>query len=257
MSNIRFTHPDMPEGLKELVVSVAPNQIEWSYGLNVENFPTYGGEVIQILSAYIDDMSITGNVETYRQLENIYRWFIIYAQVATVGYQGSGKFNVKPVQMHYDERSWHFQLYPKGVPAFKYGTEVVAPEWQLTAAVVDPAQAVIDALMDQAAIEAATSKTGEPALFGKATAEIGYQEKNPFSDPEGDEGALKKKNEEKYLGGANVKQGIENLADEYNKLLPAYLEGDFEDLTSSYSKPVAKAAQKVEEKVKPKAKKNG
>lgn len=246
MATLLFTHPSMEQNLS---VEVAPNQIEWSYGLNVENFNTYGGEVIQILSAYIDDMTISGNVKTYRQLEDIYSWFIIYAQVATVGYNGSGKFNVEPVQMFYNERGWHFQIYPTGAPGFKYSAETITPEWNLKAAVVDPAQAAIDAIMDQAAIEAATGLTGEPALFGIATGEIGFEEKNPFSNPEGDEGELGEKNQKKYLGGEKVKQGIENLADEYNKLLPAYLEGDFEDLTSSYSKPVAAAAKEVEQKV--------
>lgn len=254
MAALQFTHPKMEQALN---VNVAPNQIEWSYGLNVENFNTYGGEVVQILSAFIDDMSITGNVESYRQLEDIYSWFIIYAQIATTGYNGSGKFDVHPVQMYYNERGWHFQIYPTGAPGFKYGRDIVSPEWSLKAAVVDPAQAAINAIMDQAQIEAATGKlitsgalSQGSTIFGTATGEIGFEEKNPFSDPEGNEGELGKKNQKKYLHGEEVKGGIGELADAYNKLLPAYLEGDFEDLTSSYSKPVAKAAKTVEEKVK-------
>lgn len=243
--NLIFTHPKMSN---DLGVNVNPNSIEWSYGLNVANYPTYGGEVIQILSAFIEDMTITGNVETYRQLEDIYAWFITYAQIATTGV-GTGKFNVQPVQMFYQARGWHFQIYPTGAPGFKYSRDTVAPEWTLQASVVDPAQDAIDAIMDQAAIEAATNATGEPALFGKATGEIGFIEHNPFSDPEGNEGELGKKNREKFLHGEKVKQGVEQLADNYNKLLPAYLEGNFEDLTADYSKPVTKAAKEVEEKV--------
>lgn len=244
-ANLIFSHPAMDH---DLGILVSPNEIEWSYGLNVANFPTYGGEVIQILSAYIEDMTISGNVESYRQLEDIYSWFIVYAQIATTGI-GTGKFNVEPVQMWYSPRSWHFQVYPTGAPGFKYSRETVAPEWTLKCSVVDPAQDAINAVMDQAAIEAATNKTGEPALFGKATGEIGFVEHNPFSDPEGDEGELGKKNREKFLGGEKVKQGIEQLADNYNKLLPAYLEGNFEDLTADYSRPVSKLAKEAEEKV--------
>lgn len=245
MNNLLFTHPKMAN---DLGVSVNPNSIEWSYGLNVANFPTYGGEVIQILSAFIEDITITGSVETYRQIEDIYSWFITYAQIATTGV-GTGKFNVQPVQMTYQERGWHFQIYPTGAPGFKYARDTVAPEWTISAAVVDPAQDAINAVMDQAAIEAATNETGEPALFGKATGEIGFVEHNPFSDPEGDQGTLGKKNREKYLHGEKVKEGVEQLADNYNKLLPAYLEGNFEDLTADYSKPVTKLASEVEEKV--------
>lgn len=243
-ANLIFTHPKMSS---DLGVFVNPNQIEWSYGLNTANYPTYGGEVIQILSAFIEDMTIIGNVETYRKLEDIYSWFITYAQIATTGI-GTGKFNVQPVQMYYQERGWHFQIYPTGAPGFKYGRDVVAPEWTIKASVVDPAQDAINAIMDQAAIEAATNQSGF-ALFGKATGEIGFEEHNPFSDPEGNEGDRGKKNREKFLGGEKVKQGIEALADNYNKLLPAYLEGNFEDLTGDYSKPVTKAAKEVEKKI--------
>jgi hypothetical protein len=192
-------------------------------------------------------MTITGNVETYRQVEDIYSWFITYAQIATTGV-GTGKFNVQPVTMAYRERGWVFQIYPTGAPGFKYSRDTVAPEWTLQASIVDPAQEAIDAIMDHAAIEAATNKTGEPALFGKATGEIGFIEHNPFSDPEGDEGKLKEINEKKFLHGEKVKQGIEELADNFNKLLPAYLEGNFEDLTADYSRPVTKLAKEAEEK---------
>lgn len=245
MANLLFTHPKMSQSLG---VDVNPNQIEWSYGLNVANFPTYGGEVIQILSAFIEDMTIAGNVETYRQIEDIYSWFITYAQIATTGI-GTGKFNVQPVMMSYQERGWTFQIYPTGAPGFKYARDTVAPEWTLQASVVDPAQETINAIMDHAAIEAATNASGEPALFGKATGEIGFIEHNPFSDPEGSVGALGKKNREKFLHGEKVKQGVEQLADNYNKLLPAYLEGNFEDLTADYSKPVTRLANEAEEKV--------
>lgn len=243
-ANLLFTHPKMSN---DLGVFVNPNQIEWSYGLNTKNYPTYGGEVIQILSAFIEDMTIQGNVETYRQIEDIYSWFITYSQIATTGI-GTGKFNIQPVQMYYAERGWHFQIYPTGAPGFKYGRDVVTPEWTLTASVVDPAMDLINVIVDQAAIEAATGEKGIN-LFGKATGEIGFEEHNPFSDPEGDEGKLGVRNRKKFLGGEKVKQGIEQLADHYNKLLPAYLEGNFEDLTGDYSKPVTKAAKAVEEKV--------
>jgi hypothetical protein len=64
MDNLIFEHPSA-EG--PLSVHVNPNQIEWSYGLNTANYPTYGGEVIQILSTFIDDMTVQGNVTTYHR----------------------------------------------------------------------------------------------------------------------------------------------------------------------------------------------
>lgn len=243
-ANLTFTHPKMN---RPLGVYVNPDSIEWSYGLNTQNYPTYGGEVIQILSAFIEDMTITGTVETYSKMEDIYAWFITYIQIATTGV-GTGKFNVAPVQMYYQERGWQFQIYPTSMPGFRYGTEVVAPEWSISASVVDPAFDLVNAIMDQAAIEAASSRNGIQ-LFGKATGNIGFEEHDPFSDPEGGTGDLGKKNRLRFFGTEKQAKKQEDLADEYNKLLPAYLEGDFSDLTGDYSKPVVKAVKEVEEKV--------
>lgn len=245
MAKVIFTHPKME---KPLGVPVKPNQIEWSYGLNTANFPTYGGEVIQILSAFIDDMTINGNIRTYRGLENIYSWFIEYIHHATVGETGTGRYNVEPVHMEYLERGWSFNIYPTGMPGFRYGRDVVSPEWNLQAAVVDPAQGLIDHIIGKAA------KEEELKLFGKATGNIGYEPHNPFSDPEGGEGALGEKNAERFLNGQKVKGGFSELADAYNKLLPAYLKGDFSDLTSDYSKPVVK---NLEEEAKEASKSKG
>ena len=224
-SNLVFTHPKVPDPLR---VYVNPNQIEWGYGLNVANFPTYGGEVVQILSSYVDDMTVQGDVETYRQMEEIYRWFINYIHLATVGEKGTGRYNVHPVSMYYSERQWQFNIYPIGMPGFRYGTEVVAPEWQLQAAVVDPAQGLLHKITNKAASEE------DLRLFGRATGNIGFEEHNPFSDPEGIEG----KRAEKILDKKPKQRGFKALADEYNKLLPAYIEGDFSDLVGNFSKPV-------------------
>lgn len=241
-ANIIFEHPKMPNPLG---VHINPNQIEWSYGLNTANFPTYGGEVIQILSAYIEDMTIQGNVKTYHKLEEIYSWFITYIQIATVGI-GTGKFNVNPVKMFYRDRGWEFNIYPKTVPGFRYGTEVVAPEWTVTAAVVDPAQDLQNIILSKAQVNA-VNQQGEVELFGKATGEIGFEEHNPFSDPEGEEGKRGERNRKKLLKGEPVKGGFTELADSYNKLLPAYLHDNFSNLTGNFSKPVVKQLNKEAE----------
>lgn len=234
-ANLLFTHPEMEKPLK---VWVNPNQIEWSYGLNVANYPTYGGEVIQILSSYIDDMQLSGNVSTYHQMEWIHRWFIIYIQKATTGHAGSGKFNVQPVSMFYKERGWRFLIYPKGMPNFRYGTEVVSPEWTMQAAVVDPDQEhpLKQEILTKARTAEIASDDGFP-LFGKATGNIGFEEEDPFSGPVLDP-KIKKEKEKALLHGDAVRGGFKTIADRYNKLLPAYLEGNFEDLTADFSKPI-------------------
>lgn len=231
---VLFSHPAVKGSL---AVDVNPNQIEWSYGLNTANYPTYGGEVVQILSCYIDDMTITGNVTNYRQMENIYRWFINYIHLATVGGGNTpGKFNVRPVTMFYKPRGWHFQIYPTSMPGFKYGRDVVAPEWTLTAAVVDPDQDFKDQILSQAAIKAINSQEGIQ-LFGKATANIGFNPNDPFSDPDAETKKAEKQLKDGKTSRDDLNEGFGELADFYNSLIPAYLKGNFNDLTADYSRP--------------------
>lgn len=242
MAEVIFKHSKLPT----LSVSVKPNQVAWSYGLNVANFPTYGGEVVQILSCFIEDMTVTGNTTDYDEMEKIYRWFIDYINVATTGKKGNSPFNAEPVAMKYPERGWSFDLYPKDVPGLKYGRDVVAPEWTMIAAVVEPDQDVVLQTMDAAAAKLIESE-GDVQLFGKATAEIGFTPENPFSDPLGDprfgKGADAKLNDKK-LKQKVTRSDFSQLSDFYNKLIPSYLQGNFSDLSVNYSKPETNPVQK-------------
>lgn len=150
MPELIFSH-DAVLGSKgnpwRLHISSGPNDIEWGYGLNTVTYPTYGGQVVQILSVYIDDITITGNVKSYRSMETIYRWFSRYMAAATSGTTGpTGKtkagdifsYNQVPVKMEYPERGWTFYIYPKALPGFIYSTETIAPQWTISAAVAEP-----------------------------------------------------------------------------------------------------------------------
>lgn len=223
---LTFSHPKMSP---DLVVPVKPNEISWSYGLNTANYPTYGGEVIQILSCYIEDMKVTGHIRNYRELENVYSWFIDYIQKATQG----GHFNPIPVTMTYPHRGWQFQITPKAMPTFKYGRDVVAPEWTMTAAVVDPAQDDFkQAVMDQAA-QSLVETEGKLKLFGTVTGDIGFVQDDPFRSPDAGNSQTNQKN----LQQGGDRSDFNQVADFYNKLIPAYLQGDFSDLAADYSKP--------------------
>lgn len=217
-----------------LHVSVKPDAVQWSYGLNTANFPTYGGEVVQILSAYFDDMTIQGTVTSYKDIEILYGYFIDYMQIATQGKRDGtqgDQFDHRPMTMVYKERDWRFRIYPKSLPGFKYGRDVVAPTWQLVAAIQEP-----DADFSQRLIELSRQKflEGEGVeLFGKATI---TDFADPFSDPFS--GVTKETYEKDKLRSA-----YGELADYYNNLIPSYLSGDFEDLSADYSRPSFLAGQ--------------
>lgn len=230
MSELVFTHPN-PRVRGSLSVPVKPDKMIWSYGLNTANYPTYGGEVVQILSCYINDMSIKGTVYNYEMLETIYAWFINYIQIATTGAKGGGSFDTRPVTVMYPERGWTFKIYPKGLPAFKYGRDVVAPEWSMMAAIVEPDQSLTNNILTDAQTKAIRGELG--GLFGVVTGGIGFEAADPFSSPDGFQAATDQVKKNK----STPRNEYGDLADWYNQLIPSYLGGDFKDLSAEYSRP--------------------
>lgn len=174
MPDISFSHPKVKG---TLVVSTGANNITWSYRLNTQSYPTYAGEVVQVLSANIDDLQITGEVHSYAEMERIYEWFLNYMLIATQGYVNDA-YTEEPVTMSYPERGWQLSIKPIQMPAMRYGREVVVPQWQLRAAIIDP-----DPEQVQLSIDSVGSFQDEFAEFGKLNAGIGFRRKNPFSDP--------------------------------------------------------------------------
>lgn len=251
---VLFSHPQIPETLRILT---GLNDVYWAYTLNTVTIPTYGGEVIQILSVGIDDLIVSGQVlgygdiqihdNVYAGMESIYKWFLNYAQMATQGALGpeaynhfetgdeGTAFNQEPVTMTYPQRGWRFQMIPKSLPGFHYGRDVVAPTWMMQGAIVQPDPAFLD-LFDMTHLEN-QQRLGEFIAFGDdfngkytgwVTAGIGYNPENPFSAP--------------YKGDfSSDKTGtmLDRTRDYFNKLIPSYLEADFETLAADFSRPVS------------------
>lgn len=221
MANVSFSHPLMAQ---PLLIDTNPDQIVWAYGLNTSVYPTYGGEVVQILSVYFDDMTVSGTVGTYAELEAIYSWFIAYMQYATQG-RDQPSFDQQPVTFLYPERGWSFQIWPKALPGFRYGRDVVAPTWKLVAAVKEPDATVADQIKNLAAFNA--SKAGKLATFGKATADFGATgdlTSNPWASPDADP-ALRGQTMSAYLA-AQTKQ----LADTFNGFVGDFTNGNIDKL---------------------------
>lgn len=175
ITQVVFSHPSVGQ----LNVPLSPDEITWSYGLNTNSYPTYGGEVVQILSMYVGDMKISGTVRSYDQIEEIYKWFTLYMQQATQG-RNSASYDMTPVSFEYLNRGWKFQIMPKSLPGFKYGRDIVAPQWNIEAAVVEFNDDFKSAVMDNANLSGISPDGGfEP--FGTVTAGIGYDDKNPWS----------------------------------------------------------------------------
>lgn len=223
-----FSHSEVDKTLGKLVVLTGANQITWSYGLNTQSYPTYAGEVVQILSAYTDVLHISGDVVSYSQMEHIYEWFLRYISIATQGYNANPgnrvtSYNEEPVSMSYPHRGWNLKIKPLHLPGLRYGREVVVPTWSLEAHVVEEEAEMLELAKESALL-------GE---FDKLDAGIGFREHNPFSDPDFQPAEITK-----FLGNGAEPVSIHKLTDWYNSLIPAYISGDTSGLTQS-SHPAA------------------
>jgi hypothetical protein len=101
-----------------------PNQITWNYNLNTKVEETYGGRVVQILSANIDSLTVTadcgrGGWEYMEQVALFFRDMLV-AQKDT---GGVGYFE-------YPNRGWKFAVYALSFP-FKDNRNDVAREFTM------------------------------------------------------------------------------------------------------------------------------
>jgi hypothetical protein len=125
----------------------------------------------------------------------------------------------------------------------------VAPQWSLSAAVVDPDQNFTDRL-----VKAATAQ--EIALFGKATGNIGFEPDDPFRSPDAENKKKDKKSKQDKKTKGSSRYDFSDLGDYYNSLIPAWLKNNFDDLSADYSQPsvggTSKTTTDAKKKVPPK-----
>jgi hypothetical protein len=218
-------HPYIP-GAKRgpLTITTGANQITWGYGLNHTTYPTYGGEVVQILSAYTDDLVIEGEVRTVREMENIYGWFLTYMQTATQGAGGVPGYNQEPIDFKYSRRGWQQSIMVKGLPRFRYGRDVVIPQYRIEAAIIEGDETLNDVIKEFAHIKHLEADDGGFDLdaFHTVTGGIGYVENDPFSNPfpDADESEYDDKTTRLY----------QKLADWFNNIVEQYASGDYSGL---------------------------
>lgn len=215
-----------------LYVNSGADRIAWGYNLNTATYPTYAGEVVQILSCYIDDLEITGSVQTYQDMESIYTYFLRYTQIATQGdparskhISGRSSYNQEPMILEYPHRGWTFEIMPTSIPGYRKARDQIHPEWRIQCHVVDETgdvDEVKDLILQEIEIKAAVGSKDQnwDENFG-LKGQITFFDENPFSDPFTEFGVN---------FGDEQGQNLTELADHYSKFLPAYLSGNFEDI---------------------------
>lgn len=224
---IIFNHPYVNGGTP-LVVHTGADHIKWSYSLNTANFPTYGGEVVQILSVAIEDVTIHGVAGSYAQIEEIYGYFVEFIQIASAGrgkdpVAGQTAYNQQPMLMQYPHRGWAMKIVPRSLPRFRKGRDVIAPEWEIGAYVVDDSDDVQE-LKDL--VLQGTSVQGDSF---ELTGAVGFQAANPWSDPFPENGGKVDFDPQKTAAA------WKGYGDYYSNIIPSWTSGDFSAITSSFA----------------------
>lgn len=224
MSHLVFQH----EKAGELVVPINPDEVAWSYNLNTANYPTYGGEVVQILSVYIDDLMVKGTVRTYQKMESIYSYFARYMIFAS-----QGSFDQSAMKMIYSHRNWVFDIQPLKIPGFQYSIETISPTWQMAAHVVDKSGDNYETLKDMIAHHALDTKDFK--LKGIISPAAADPAQNPFSAP-----GTRKGEDFKPIDKKEIEADSKASSTFYNELLKSYLGGDYKSLQDNIgSQPAA------------------
>jgi hypothetical protein len=222
-----------------LRVYTGMDEIGWGYSLNVADWDTYAGQVVQILSCYVEDVTISGTLQSYADLEVLTTYFLTYFQVASQGDRvnpipGKTSYNQEPMTMRYAHRGWEFKIMPTSLPGFRIGREVVAPEWRVQAHMVDDegdVEDLGDLILKEVEIRAHldTEDGSLDTNFG-LTGVIRFVDENPFSDPFTRKGV--------DFENKTLANRADEIATWYNHLLPSYLKGDFDAITGQLgSKP--------------------
>jgi hypothetical protein len=238
MPEVIFQH----EALQDNLVVPHINEVTWAYNLNVQTYPTYAGEVVQILSCYIDNIVVQGDLKTYGKMEDVYRWFLRYMHIATQGQTGLDedavgqyKYNEAPVKMTYPHRNWVFYLHPVQLPGFAYGRDIVVPQWQLQAAISSIYQPSRDAEIATMSLDDAVGKLGDDNGFTDLRGRIGYRKENPFSDPNArPDSTFEEKDPADTVGSQ-----FRSIADWYNNLIPSYVHKDFNNIFGNVQEAVS------------------
>jgi len=249
--SVIFTHPQIDYAL---TINTGANRISWSYNLNTQSYPTYAGEVVQVLSCNIDNLTIEGDVRTYSEMEGIYRWFLLYMQKATQG-DGADNFVGSPVKMEYPHRGWTLYIKPIALPAMQYGRDVVVPTWALQAHIEDPDPEMRDLAIDHGV-------NGEVDNWRNTiTANIGFRQANPFSDPMA---VITREEKDLYYANKDLDEGLrvvgetgqdkpdwgkalQGLSKQMNSMYEAMITGDYTELFQTFDASMPKIGKNAEQ----------
>jgi len=160
-----------------------PNKIRWSYVPNVRVDPTYGGRVIQLLSAKIDDLVVV--IECGRGGWDYYRYIVDYVRDILVQ-QKDGT----PATFEYTTRGWKLNVFVTTIP--------FSDDYQATTRPIElnfKVQEDVSGVMSQNSLSSELARLQDGIGWKKSQ----YNQPNPVDGQDGESG---------WLGIDKVIQGL-------------------------------------------------
>jgi hypothetical protein len=204
-----------------LEIHTGANSIKWGYALNTNKIPTYAGEVVQILSANVTAIRMTGNTLSNFQLMGIYKWFRAYMEIA-----GSRTHNQTPIKFQYPERGWELGLYVTQLPQVRLAVDQIAGEWSIVAEInQDDLPAIEEAIMGQYnySMPQTIANMSNNVIVPRG---IGFMSLNPFSQYLPPNTQLKSQEIDAWVGG-KITATANTIGNSFESLIASWSAGDF------------------------------
>lgn len=249
---LKFSYPNLNE---PLYIHSGANSIKWSFILNTQTTPTIGGEVVQVLSAAVGPITITGQTAGLRtnqsgklgpnqipgwksyggkdafspnhELQAIVAWFRKYMTIAGTDQGGVDPRN-RAIIFTYPERGWTFAIQPTALTGFRYDKSVISPEWSITAEIVsnNGLDFFSGVTMSSFTDELLTTNTKLQGQIGLSNfAATSTETQNPNFGQTGDHGSTNPFLNPDLSGDASA--ALQKMGDNFQGLVAAWSQGDF------------------------------
>lgn len=227
---------DFAATIGDLTIDTGADEIVWNYGINTKRTPTYGGEVVQILSMFADKMIIKGTCRNYGEQRRIYEYFKKYIGYTT-GSSGLER-QQKYLVFKYPARRWSFIIMVTQAEGMRMATEQSAPEWQITAEIVSEndryelGEKRTDRYADVLYVPVANAvtteiKTTSPSQKGASQNFKLLKDRDPFGDLMG------------YMNGDRGK-----VAENFDAMIASWVTGDISTVRNN---PIADPVKSADE----------
>lgn len=146
------------------VFSMNPDEVKWSYKNNSVSRDTIGGRVVQILSATVEAMSISGRAGSRREL-----------QIMSSNLKKIMQYQIKtgePVNFKVPSRNWDFLVYIQNVSGLGWDVTTTSYPYQLSLTIQDDLTGISQKVVNQEIFDSLTKGIGyNPEYHGGNTGE--------------------------------------------------------------------------------------